>query len=200
MGVHPMRSSIPPLAALLAGTLLAAPVAAQEDYACTWQASGDALTSRASPPDSARATIGGGFAKVCYGAPSARGRTMLGGEHVPFGRLWRLGANEATRLYVSFPASIGDVSVDPGAYSLYAVPGAERWRFFVNRDTRHWGNQITEEVREEEVGSLTVEPERLAEHVERMRLRFEGTGGNAAALVLEWENTRVRIPIRNAGG
>ena len=194
-----MRSSIPPLAAILAGALLAGPVGAQQGYDCTWQASGDALTGRASPPDSAQATIGGGYAKVCYGAPSARGRTMIGGEHVPFGELWRLGANEATRLYVSFPAAIGDVSVDPGAYSLYAVPGAERWRVFVNRDTRHWGNQITDEVREEEVGSLSVEPEALEEHVERMRLSFESTGGNTAVLVLEWEKTRVRIPIRNAG-
>lgn len=194
-----MRSSIPPLATLLAGILLVGQTAAQEGYPCTWQASGDALTSRASPPDSARASVGGGFVKVCYGAPSARGRTMIGGEHVPYGELWRLGANEATRLYVSFPASIGGVSVDPGAYSLYAVPGAEAWRIFVNRDTRHWGNQITEEVREKEVGSLTVEPERLGEHVERMRLRFEPTGGRAAALILEWEHTRVRIPIRNTG-
>lgn len=194
-----MRGAFSAVGVASAVVLLAVPVPAQSGFTCTWQASGDELLSRLSPPDSASVRIADGLAKVCYGAPSARGRTMLGGEHVPYGELWRLGANEATRLHLDFPASVGGVVVGPGTYSLYAIPGPEEWRIFVNRETEHWGNQLTPEVRAREVGSLIVPAETLQEHVERMRLRFEATGDATANLVAEWERTRVRIPIRNSG-
>jgi len=189
-----------PTVALLAAAAAAAPTSteAQEAYPCTWRDAGAELTQRASPPDSARATLGTGFAKVCYGAPSVRGRTMLGG-HVPFGQLWRLGANEATRLYLSVPASIGDVEVDAGAYSLYAIPGAETWEIFVSRSTDHWGNRINAQVRDQEVGSITVTPQALDTHVERMELRLEPAGASRTDLLLEWEQTRVRVPIEVTG-
>src|SRR5687767_10963204 len=78
---------------------------------------------RQSPLDSLTFTAGGKTVKVCYGRPSTRGRKMIGGENVPFGKLWRTGANEPTVFFTPVALTIGGVKVPPGKYSLYSVPG-----------------------------------------------------------------------------
>ncbi len=151
---------------------------------------------RASPYDSTRFTIDGGEVLVCYGRPSARGRTMIGGENVPFGRLWRTGANEPTILHVSVPASIAGIDVEPGAYSLYSIPGESEWTVIVNRAIDQWGHEssYTPEIEAQEVGRGTVTAERLENHVEQFTIRSE-PADSGASLVLEWEHTRVAIPV-----
>ena len=80
------------------------------------------LQGRASPYDSATVAVAGTALKVCYGRPSSRGRTMIGGEHVPYGELWRTGANEPTTIHTPIPVSIAGVDLEPGSYSLYTIP------------------------------------------------------------------------------
>lgn len=151
---------------------------------------------RASPYDSTRFALDGGEVLVCYGRPSARGRTMLGGEHVPYGRLWRTGANEPTLLHVSAPASVAGIDVEPGSYSLYTIPGEAEWTIIVNRAIDQWGHEssYTPEVEAQEVGRGTVAAEPVEEHVEQFTIRSEPADGGAT-LILEWENTRVPIPV-----
>ncbi len=151
---------------------------------------------RASPYDSTRFTLDGGDVLVCYGRPSARGRTMLGGENVPYGRLWRTGANEPTILHVSVPASVAGVAVEPGSYSLYTIPGETEWTVIVNRAIDQWGHEssYTPEVEAQEVGRGTVAAERVEEAVEQFTIRAEPAEGGAT-LLLEWEHTRVPIPV-----
>lgn len=157
------------------------------------------LEGRASPLDSASVQVGDGVVKVCYGAPSARGRTMIGGEHVPFGELWRTGANEATTLHTTVAVRLGDLSLEPGAYTLYTKPGPDEWELFVSRATGQWGTPITDEVRAQEVGSLTLPRERPPEHVETMKVRFDRDSPRRAAMILEWEEFRIAVPVE-AGG
>lgn len=151
---------------------------------------------RASPYDSTRFSIDGGEVLVCYGRPSARGRTMIGGENVPFGRLWRTGANEPTILHVSVPASIAGINVEPGAYSLYTIPGESEWTVIVNRAIDQWGHEsaYTPEIEAQEVGRGTVAAERLEDPVEQFTIRSE-PADSGSTLVLEWEHTRVPIPV-----
>ncbi len=106
-----------------------------------------------------------------------------------------MGADEATALHVTFPAQIAGVAVDPGVYSLMAIPGPDSWEIIVNRNAERWGIPITDEVRSEDVGTGTVTPESMDSAVEQMGYRFEEDGPNSATLYLEWENTRVPIPI-----
>jgi len=153
------------------------------------------LEGRASPYDSASVHLGETVVKVCYGRPSARGRTMIGGEAVPFGQAWRTGANEPTTLHVTTHLNFGDVSLDPGSYSIYTIPGEESWVVVVNRSTDRWGIPIDDGVREHDVGSFTVPREEPGEHVETMTIRFEERSAHEAAMVLEWENFRIRVPI-----
>lgn len=155
------------------------------------------LEGRASPYDSTSVMLGEDVAKICYGRPSARGRTMIGGEAVPYGRLWRTGANEPTILHLPFTAELGDLLLEPGSYSLYTVPGEDEWTVIVNRSTEQWGHEgsYTEEVAAQEVGRTPATVEPLLDHVETFTIRFEPIDGASAQLLMEWENTRVRVPF-----
>jgi hypothetical protein len=160
------------------------------------------VEGRASPYDSATVQVGSSMLKVCYGRPSARGRDIFGGL-VPYDRLWRTGANEPTILHVPFTAEIAGVRVEPGSYSLYTEPGETQWTVIINRSTGQWGHEssYTDEVRAQEVGRGSVPTQRLDQHIEQFTIRGEATGAGAD-LLLEWERTRVRIPVRvlAAGG
>ena len=158
-----------------------------------------ALEGRASAYDSTIVQLGGARAKVCYGRPQMRGRTVFGGL-VPYDTLWRTGANEPTIIHMPVAGTIAGIRVDPGSYSIYTVPGREQWTVIVNRATAQWGHesQYTPQVRAQEVGRAQVAAQRTTSPVEVFTIRSEAQAGNAANLVLEWENTRVSIPIRPA--
>jgi hypothetical protein len=157
------------------------------------------VAERPSPYDSISTMVGNTMAKVCYGRPSARGRQFVGHDAHPFGEPWRFGANEATAIHLSAPATIAGVRVNAGSYSLYAIPGAQQWQIVVNGNAARWGIPISPEVRAADVGSGTVTPEALAAPVETFTLRFEPAGSGEVHLVGEWEGWRVRIPVRSAG-
>lgn len=169
---------------------------AQEAPTC-WLREGvtaEAAAERLSPRDSASIRLDAGIAKVCYGAPSMRGREIMGGL-VPWDEAWRAGADEATALHLTFPAEVAGVAVEPGTYSLMTIPGQDSWRVIVNANAERWGIPITQEVRAQDIGTGTVNPEEIESPVEQLRYRFEGEGPNEALLLLEWENTRIPIPI-----
>lgn len=154
------------------------------------------LEGRASPYDSTTAQVGAVAMKVCYGRPAVRGREIFGGL-VRYDTIWRTGANEPTIIHLSGAAQIAGIQVTPGSYSLYTVPGRDSWTVIVNRAIDQWGHEsaYTEAVRQQEVGRATVETERLDQLVEQFTIRTEPAGGGVN-LLLEWERTRVRIPIR----
>ena len=166
-------------------------------FTCWIRGSADKLAERPSPLDSIAVQIGGGTVKLCYSRPSARGRKVMGGL-VPFDQPWRLGANEATSIHLPFAAEIAGVRVEPGTYTLYTIPGASKWQIVVNRGVQRWGVPIDNAVRAGDVGAGTVTTESLGAPVETLTLKFSPAAGNATELVLEWEKTRVRIPIRRA--
>jgi len=165
------------LAQAQAGSSQAAP------FTCWIRGPADKLAERASPLDSIAVQIGGGTMKLCYSRPAARGRKIMGGV-VPFNEPWRLGANEATSIRVPFAGEIAGVRVEPGTYTLYAIPAASKWQIVVNRGVQRWG--------------VPIDTESLGAPVETLTLKFSPAAGNATELVLEWEKTRVRIPIRRA--
>jgi len=184
------------LAVLLGLALPLALPAQAPPGACTHRGSAADLARRPSPLDSAQATIAGATVKVCYGRPSARGRTMLGGE-LPFGTPWRLGANEPTRITLPFAAEVAGVPVAAGTYSLYVVPQAASWEVHVNKVVDRWGIPIDASVTAQDAGKGTVAVEALTQAVEQ--LTIEVVAGPPSELVVSWEKTRVRIPVKKAG-
>jgi hypothetical protein len=174
-----------------------APPAQTATVACAPMADRMPLAGRASPYDSAMVALNGAEAKVCYGRPAARGRTVFGGL-VQYDQIWRTGANEPTILHLPVAANVAGVRLEPGSYSLYTVPGREEWTVVLNRSITQWGIEgaYTAEVQAQEVGRARVPVEHTGSPVETFTIRSEGTA--PAQLVLEWEFTRVRIPITRA--
>jgi hypothetical protein len=127
---------------------------------------------------------------------------MIGGENVPYGQLWRTGANEPTTLHIPFAAEIAGIPVDPGSYSLYTIPDRAEWTVIVNRSITQWGEEsnYTEAVQAQDVGRATVPAGATAAHVETFTITSEPGGGGATDLVLEWEGSRVEIPVRRRPG
>ena len=186
------------LALLTAGLAAGTPLApAAADTACVVQNPQHMpAQGRQSPLDSVTFAVGASKVKLCYGRPSLRGRTMIGGAAVPYGKLWRTGANEPTVFYTPVPLAIAGIEVAPGFYSLYTVPGEREWEIIVNRATSQWGHEsrYTEAVKRQEIGRGKAPAERIETPVETFTIRAEPSGG-AQSLLLEWEHTRVRVPV-----
>ena len=163
--------------------------------ACAPQVDRMPLADRTSPYDSVAVPLGEARGVVCYGRPSARGRTIFG-DLIPFGQLWRTGANEPTTIHLPVAATIAGIAVQPGSYSLYTVPGETEWTVVVNRSTSQWGIEGQYAgVEAQEIGRATVPAERVESPVETFTIGAVPAGANGAELILEWENTRVRVPV-----
>ncbi|MGY8777278.1 MAG: DUF2911 domain-containing protein [Longimicrobiales bacterium] len=150
---------------------------------------------RPSPLRETDFTVGGHDGLLCYGAPSARGRDIMGGL-VVYGQPERVGANEPTTIHLSGPASVGGVDLEAGSYSIYAIPGDDEWQFFVNSNWERWGVPIDESVRASEIGVFSAEPEQIDEFVETLTYSFVPMSENTMGdVVLQWENTQVKFHV-----
>jgi len=174
-----------PLAAALAA---AAPAAAQVRHDAPAQP-GRIL----SPRDTARFELAPNQrVYVDYGRPSARGRRIMGGL-VPFGRVWRTGANAATTLVTDVDLRIGNATVPRGTYTLYTIPSPGGWTLIVNRQTGQWGTQY-EPARD--LVRIPMQVTTLREPVEQFTIALERGRGGAHTLALQWERTRATVPFR----
>ncbi len=165
------------------------------------------LATQASPYDSTAIHVGGHQAKICYSRPSMRGRTVFGSTLVPYDSLWRTGANDPTILHLPFAAEIAGMKVPAGKYSVYTVPGRDRWTLVLNRSISQGGSTrdegqfksaYTPDVRAQELGRAPVPAEAIGEAVEKFTIRSAAAGAATTELIFEWEKTRVRIPISAA--
>ena len=154
----------------------------------------DDPSDRPSPMDSTSVVLEAGTLKVCYGSPRMRGREIMGGL-VPFDRAWRLGANEATSIHLPAAGEIAGIPVAAGSYSLFAIPGPETWDIVVNGTARRWGLPISAEVRGDDIGAATLEVGQAEAPVENLRMTLSRAAPDRADLVIEWETTRVVVPI-----
>jgi hypothetical protein len=154
------------------------------------------LESRKSPLDSITFHVQGSPVKICYGRPSARGRAIFGAL-VPYGELWRTGANEPTMIHTSVAIKVAGIELAPGSYSLYTIPGESEWVVIVNRSTSQWGHEsrYTADVEAQEVARAKVEAGTTGEHVETLTIEARAASRGNAVVTLEWERTRVEIPI-----
>jgi hypothetical protein len=183
-------------------SLAAVPAPAAADSACPVLLPNDVpVQGRKSPLDSLTFTVASQTVKVCYGRPSARGRTMIGGQGIPYGKLWRTGANEPTVIFTPVALDIAGVQVKPGKYSIYSVPGEKEWEIIVNSSTSQWGheNAYTKEVEAQEVGRGKAPVQKLSTPVETFTITPHPATGEVQHLYLDWEGTRVVIPIKAVG-
>ena len=148
-----------------------------------------------SPRDTVRLeTTAGKHVFIDYGRPSMRGRKIMG-ELVPFGRVWRTGANAATTFVTDVDLLIGTVTVPRGTYTLYTVPTPDGWTLIVNRQTGQWGTQYEPS---RDLARIPMRTTRLERPVERFTIHLEPGRGGSHTLALEWEHTRASIVFRAA--
>jgi hypothetical protein len=106
-----------------------------------------------------------------------------------------MGADEATSIYLPVAGTLGGVALEPGWYSLYAIPDEGEWRIVVNADAHRWGIPIDDAVRARDIGSVVVPSETTSNAEELLRVRLHRTSGNAANVIVEWDRTVVRVPL-----
>jgi Protein of unknown function (DUF2911) len=149
-------------------------------------------SKRPSPPGTAEGTIKGKKVTISYSRPSMKGRKIMG-ELVPYGKVWRAGANEATTLTTEIDLDIGGAKVPAGTYTLYALPSEESWKLIINKQTGQWGTEYHED---QDLARVDMKKTALAAPVEQFTIALNQTSNDSADLVMEWEKTRVSVPVK----
>lgn len=144
---------------------------------------------RVSPNAAVSQTIGTTEISITYGRPSVNDRNIWG-NLVPYGEVWRTGANESTAITFSDDVTIEGKKVEAGTYSLYTIPGQDKWTVILNSKLS-WGTQYD---KSQDVARVTVEPTK-ANHVEQFMIYFEEVTNSSAECVLHWKNTKVPFTI-----
>jgi Protein of unknown function (DUF2911) len=150
-------------------------------------------SKRPSPPATATGKVMGATITINYSSPAVKGRKIWGGL-VPYDKVWRAGANEATLFETDKDIKVEGKSLPAGKYSLYAIPGEKEWVFIFNSKTGQWGINMdgsTTEVPANDVLRVTVKPEKSAVFNERMKYVVDKNG-----FALEWENLKIPVSIK----
>lgn len=131
---------------------------------------------------------------VAYSRPGMRGREIMG-ELVPYGKLWRTGANRATKISFDDPMSIGGQRLEAGDYALFSIPGKNEWTIIIS--SKGDQNGIAEYKEEEDAARFSVTPQKTKETYETFTIMFSDIDNHSAMMNLMWENTKVQIPIED---
>ena len=175
----------------------AEPTAAGPAAAVPVRASDEA---RPSPNAVAGQTIGTTQVTLTYGRPSVRGRAVFGPDStalVPYGQVWRLGANEATVATFSQDVRVAGQPLAAGTYAVFAVPTAGAWTVVFNRTAEQWGAFKYDP--QQDALRVTATPEALAQPVETFEIGFDGVTETSAEMVFSWDRVRVPVRIETAG-
>jgi hypothetical protein len=152
--------------------------------------------TRKSPHETVSATIGGHKISITYGRPSLKGRKAVGGDLVPYDQVWRLGADEATKLTTDADLMIGNLKVPKGSYALFTIAGHDHWTLIVNKKADQWGafdyNQA------DDLGRTPLAVKKPPTRVEEFTISLDPAPEDGLALHLAWEDTDASTVIRLA--
>ena len=159
------------------------------------------LTSRSLSPSETKSISHQGLdVKVVYCRPYKKRRLIFGEEKdealVPYGKYWRLGANEATEITFSKDVTFGDIPIKAGSYRLYAVPQPEAWTLTLNSELGKFG--YFEPNYAMDVGKLDVPVDTAPQETEQLTITFDPDSLGVITMNIDWDKTRVRVPISQA--
>jgi hypoxanthine phosphoribosyltransferase len=149
---------------------------------------------QASPAAQITQKVGLTDVSVEYSRPSMRGRKIFG-ELVPFGEVWRTGANAATILTFSTDVKIEGNAVPAGSYALYSIPGKTEWTMILTSNTKLWGAVGYSDA--DDVLRFRVKPGKTGQKYETMEINFVDITDTGSTIALKWETTRVKFRIEN---
>ena len=179
-----MNSKTLLFALVFAGGLVAASPLAAQTPAVNFPA--------ASPACTLKQRVGLIDIEIVYSRPGVKGRTIFGGI-VPYGQVWRTGANQATKITFSTPVKLEGNDIPAGTYALFTIPGEKEWTIIINKNAAQFGafqyNQKDDVVR------FKVTPVTLAETIESFTIEFNHIRDESAVLNLVWDKTVVPIHL-----
>jgi hypothetical protein len=167
---------------IFAGLLIVSVVCAQEDK-----------SQRPSPPAMATGHVMDATISIKYSSPAVKGRKIWGGL-VPYDKVWRAGANEATTFETDKDIMVEGKLLPAGKYSLYAIPGKKEWVIIVSAQTGQWGINRDHKTTEDPVTDVlrvNVKPEKSLVFNERLKYVFNDNG-----FALEWEDLQVPVSLK----
>lgn len=143
---------------------------------------------RMSPHDTVSSV--NGTVTVTYGRPYKKDREIFGGLE-KFGKVWRVGADEATTISFSKDVKFGGHDIKAGTYTLFAIPTETQWGIILNAELGQWGAYSYEEHAAKNVARITVPVNRLEQVVEQLTIRFAEDN----SMIIEWDKTQVTVPL-----
>lgn len=139
--------------------------------------------------------FGMGSIELTYSRPSIKGRSLMkdNSDLAPLNKIWRTGANAATKLTFTDKVTIGGKALDTGSYVLYTIPGKDYWEIIINKGLNNWGTDGYKEA--EDVVRFKVKADKTSNAAETFTMQFANIQPETCELHLLWGNTDIRIPI-----
>jgi Protein of unknown function (DUF2911) len=151
-------------------------------------------SKRLSPPGSAECKFAdGNTVHIDYSRPYMKGRKIYGGL-VPYDKVWRTGANEATTLVPNTNVDVGGAKVAAGSYTLFTIPTSKQWTLIISKKTGEWG--IPYPGQSFDLVRVPMRSEELSTAVEQFTISFERTAPEACTLRMDWATTRAEVSVR----
>lgn len=149
-------------------------------------------SKRPSPPASAKLELAGGQSiTVDYSSPRAKGRKIYG-ELVPFGKVWRTGANEATTFVTTADVTVGGTAVPKGSYTLFTIPDKDKWALVISKKTGEWGTDYPGP--SNDLARIDMKASTLPSAVENFTISFDKSA-DGGTMNIDWETTRASVAI-----
>lgn len=147
-----------------------------------------------SPTQTISQDFGLGKLEITFSRPSVKGRQIFkqNSELAPLGKVWRTGANFATKIKITEPCTIAGNALDTGVYAIYTIPEKTEWTLIINKESKKWGTQYNQEG---DVFRATVSVQKMKNFVETFAIEFGNVKPETCDLQLMWANTLVTIPI-----
>src|SRR5215470_4215583 len=148
--------------------------------------------NRVSPHETTELTLNGKKISVTYGRPYMKGRKIMGAL-VPFGQVWRTGADEATVLKTDADLMIGSLSIPKGSYAIFTLPSENGWMLIVNKVADQFGAFDYNE--KQDLGRVNMKVNKTSAPVEQFTIML-AKSGNGGVMKLEWENTAASVDFQ----
>jgi hypothetical protein len=162
-------------------------------FVCTLSAAGQqSKNNRPSPPAQAQCKFSDGKTITTdYSSPRAKGRKIFGGL-VPYGEVWRTGANDATTFVTTANLTVEGKDVPAGSYTIFTIPAQDKWTLIINKHTGEWG--IPYKYQSEELARVPMQASSTSAPVENFTINYQQNGASCT-LQMQWENTQAKVTL-----
>lgn len=148
------------------------------------------VVSMASFAQSPRITAESANVKVAYGQPSKKGREIFGAL-VPYDKVWRTGANEATEITFKKDVTFGGAKVKAGTYSVFTIPGETEWTVILNSELKQWGSYNYDKIKDKDVASVKAKVQKGKDVVEALTISTDDK-----SVTIAWDKVSVSVPLK----